>query len=122
MSRERETTKVQPICVYDADCSICTKLACWASKRSPVTFTGYADLRDRGVDPVAYSEYLVFAGETVQRGHHAVAAVLKTMGVPWSWLGSIIDWRIVSPLAGATYKQVAKRRPCATGGTCAVTR
>lgn len=122
MGSKREVRKVQAICVYDADCSICTKLSCWASKRSPVTFTGYADLRDRGVDPAEYSEHLVFVGETVQRGHHAVAAVLKTMGAPWRLLGSIIDWRIVSPLTGAIYKQVAKRRPCAPGGTCAVTR
>lgn len=100
------------LCVYDTDCVFCTKLARWASARTAVTFTGHADLRERGVDESEYEKYLVFAGETVERGHRAVAAVLKTMGLPWRVIGQIIDWAPVRPVADVVYRKVAESRSC----------
>lgn len=100
----------EPVCVYDTGCGVCTRLARWASQRSPVTFTGPIDLSSRGVDPVEYKEYVVYAGETVERGHKAIAAVLQTMRQPWALIGRIIGLRALSPVGAFVYRFVARNR------------
>ena len=99
-----------PICVYDTSCNMCSKLARWASERSTVEFTGPVDLSHRGVDPAEYKEYVVYSGETVERGHKAIAAVLMTMNRPWSWLGRIFNLKVLSPLGRIIYRFVAQNR------------
>lgn len=103
-------TFAEPVCVYDTACGVCTRLARWASLRSPVTFTGTIDLTNRGVDPAEYKEYVVYAGETVERGHKAIAAVLQTMRQPWALIGRIIDLKALSPLGALVYRFVAQNR------------
>ena len=115
MNVENRITVGSPaLCIYDANCTMCTKLARWAQKRTDVKFTGYADLTHRGVDPSEYDSYLVFAGETVERGHRAVAAVLKTMGFPWKLLGTAVGARAFDSLGRKVYGEVAERRSCST--------
>ncbi|AZQ76479.1 DUF393 domain-containing protein [Flaviflexus ciconiae] len=111
-----------PICVYDRGCKMCARMAKFASKRTHVEFTGFADLTSRGVNPAEYSQHLVYAGETVERGHRAVAAVLATMGRPWSWVGRIINLRPVEPIARRAYAWVARNRSCSAlgNGACSI--
>lgn len=104
------TSHAGSICVYDTECNLCKKWARWAGKRTDVVFTGPLDLTHRGVDPAEYEEYVVFAGETVERGHKAIAAVLMTMDRPWSWLGKIIDVKVLTPLGRFVYRFVARNR------------
>ncbi|AZN29219.1 DUF393 domain-containing protein [Flaviflexus salsibiostraticola] len=112
MTNEHETpgTKSRPICVYDGNCGICTKMARWASRRSPAEFTDHADLSHRGVDDSEYEKYLIFAGETVERGHRAVGAVFKTMPWPWKAAGYVINFRLLTPVAREAYRLVASNR------------
>lgn len=102
----------RPVCVYDTDCGFCTKLAKWAEQRTDVEFTGYADLSHRGVDDAEFDKYLVYAGETVERGHGAVSAVLKTMKFPWNVIGRLIDFAPIRPASKKVYRSVAERRHC----------
>lgn len=109
-SHDSSDNRGRPVCVYDTGCSICHKLARWASRRSDITFTGPIDLRHRGVDQAEYVEYVVYAGETVERGHRAIGAVLMTMEWPWTWVGRFINFKPVGPLAHWVYRFVAKNR------------
>ena len=103
-------TSSHPVCVYDTGCDLCRRLARWAAERSPIEFTGPIDLGHRGVDPGEYADHVVYAGERVERGHKAIAAVLMTMDRPWSLLGRIIDLRVLSPLGRGVYRFVARNR------------
>lgn len=82
----------------------------WASRRSDIEFTDHADLSHRGVDPSEFPKHLVFAGTTVERGNRAVGFVLLTMGLPYSLLGRLINFRPLGPLAAAAYRLVATNR------------
>ena len=114
--------------VYDADCGFCTSCAQWVSKRSDCTITPWQALAtgDGGLAAHSLTEQDVMdaawwlAVDNQLSGARAIAAALRSCGLPWSVLGRLIDLPPLRPLAAVVYRWVARNRYRLPGSTCEV--
>ena len=113
--------------VFDGDCAFCTSAAHLLERIGPeaeIVAWQFADLDQLGITVVQASEAVrwIDTDGVVRSGHEAIAAALGTAGWPWRIAGRVILLPVVSPLAAATYRLVARNRHRLPGGTpaCAI--
>jgi predicted DCC family thiol-disulfide oxidoreductase YuxK len=112
----------RPVFVFDGDCAFCTSSARLLERIGPeaeIVAWQLADLDELGITAAQASEAVrwIEAGNAVRSGHEAIAAALGTAGWPWRIAGRAILLPVVSPLAAATYRLVARNRHRLPGGT-----
>lgn len=117
----------RPVFVFDGDCAFCTSSARLLERIGPeaeIVAWQLADLDELGITAAQASEAVrwIDAEGVVRSGHEAIAAALGTAGWPWRTAGRVILLPVVSPLAAATYRLVARNRHRLPGGTpaCAI--
>lgn len=117
----------RPVFVFDGDCAFCTSAARLLGRIGPqaeIVAWQLADLDELGITAAQASEAVRWIGAdgAVRSGHEAIAAALGTAGWPWRVAGRVILLPVVSPLAAATYRLVARNRHRLPGGTpaCAI--
>lgn len=120
-------TAGRPVFVFDGDCAFCTSAAHLLERIGPeaeIVAWQFADLDELGITAAQASEAVrwIDADGTVRSGHEAIAAALGTAGRPWRIVGRVILLPVVSPLAAATYRLIARNRHRLPGGTpaCAI--
>jgi predicted DCC family thiol-disulfide oxidoreductase YuxK len=104
-----------PVLVFDGDCAFCTSCARLLERLGPeATIVAWqvAELDELGITAAQAAEAVrwVEADGTVRSGHEALAAALVTAGQPWRTVGWAISLPVVSPLAAAGYRLVARNR------------
>lgn len=112
----------RPVFVFDGDCAFCTSAARLLERIGPeaeIVAWQLADLDQLGITAAQASEAVrwIDADGTVRTGHEAIAAALGTAGWPWRIAGRAILLPVVSSLAAATYRLVARNRHRLPGGT-----
>jgi predicted DCC family thiol-disulfide oxidoreductase YuxK len=112
----------RPVLVFDGDCSFCTSCARLLKRIGPETEIvawQFTDLDELGITAAQAAEAVrwIAADGTVRSGHEAIAAALGTAGRPWRIAGRAILLPVVSPLAAAGYRLVARNRHRLPGGT-----
>jgi len=119
----------RPVFVFDGDCAFCTSAARLLERIGPeaeIVAWQLADFDELGITAAQASEAVrwIDAGNAVRSGHEAIAAALGTAGWPWRIAGRVILLPVVSPLAAAIYRLVARNRHRLPGGTpaCATGR
>jgi predicted DCC family thiol-disulfide oxidoreductase YuxK len=117
------------VLVFDGDCAFCTSCARLLERIGPeaeIVAWQLADLRELGITAAQAAEAVrwIEADGTVRTGHEALAAALATAGWLWRVAGRAILLPVVSPLAAAGYRLVARNRHRLPGGTpaCAAGR
>jgi predicted DCC family thiol-disulfide oxidoreductase YuxK len=116
--------------IFDGDCAFCSSCARFlaARVRPSVSVRPWqeVDLESLGLTAAECAEALqcvvVPSSEKVS-GHRAVALALRSCRFPWSLIGRVIGWRVLSPLGSLVYRAVANNRHRLPGGTpaCKVT-
>lgn len=115
--------------VFDGDCAFCTSCARLLERIGPqaeIVAWQLADLDELGITAAQAAEAVrwIEADGTVRTGHEAIAAALATAGWPWRIAGRTMLLPVVSPLAAAGYRLIARNRHRLPGGTpaCATGR
>lgn len=113
--------------LFDGDCGFCTRSAAVLKRLrldAEVTPWQFSDIGRYGItaDQAMDAVQFVAADGSVASGHHAIAGVLRTGGLPLRILGVLLVLPGLSPLAGLVYRVVARYRYRLPGGTpaCAV--
>jgi predicted DCC family thiol-disulfide oxidoreductase YuxK len=109
-------------CVYDGDCGICTRLAGWVAAHSDcgVVPSQSLDLAAAGLteEQVATSVWWLDSdGRPAASGAAAIAAVLRTCGPPWRWIGRYLQLPVIRTIAELKYRVIARFRYRLPGGT-----
>ncbi|MEY3366322.1 MAG: hypothetical protein RIS71_1059, partial [Actinomycetota bacterium] len=107
--------------IFDGDCAFCSSCARFlaARVRPSVSVRPWqeVDLDSLGLTAAECAEALqcvvVPSSEKVS-GHRAVALALRSCRFPWSLIGRVIGWRVLSPL-GLARSSTARSRTIATG-------
>lgn len=117
---------MQPVLVYDGDCSVCTKLARIVTTRLRPTPSRYAvsawqdlDLTSLGLTPEACDGALQWV-DTNGRVHAAQNAVARLLLASRLWArpaGAVLLMPGINQLAGVIYRWVAVNRDRLPGGT-----
>jgi predicted DCC family thiol-disulfide oxidoreductase YuxK len=117
----------RPVLVFDGDCAFCTSSARLLERIGPeavIVPWQLTDLDPLGLTEVEAMEAVRWVGAdgSARAGHEAIAAALRTAGLPWRIAGRILLLPVISPLAAAVYRIVARNRHRLPGGTpaCAV--
>ncbi len=115
--------------VFDGDCAFCTSCARLLERIGPqaeIVAWQLADLGKLGITAAQAAEAVRWAEAdgTVRTGHEAIAAALATARRPWRIASRAMLLPVVSPLAAAAYRLVARNRHRLPGGTpaCAAGR
>lgn len=108
--------------VFDGDCAFCTSCARLLERIGPqaeIVAWQLADLNELGITAEQAAEAVrwVDLDGTVRTGHEAIAAALSTAGRPWRIAGRTLQLPMVSPLAAAAYRLIARNRHRLPGGT-----
>ena len=108
--------------LYDADCGFCTRVARLAAPlrlEVDVKPLQSVDLDALGVSPERATAELPFVSDdgSVEYGHAAIAAALRTGGLPYRVLGSMVVSRPLNALAVRAYAWVSRHRHQLPGGT-----
>lgn len=108
--------------VFDGDCAFCTSCARLLGRIGPqaeIVAWQLTDLDELGITAAQAAEAVrwIDPDGTVRSGHEAIAAALATTGWPWRIAGRAILLPLVSPLAAAGYRLVARNRHRLPGGT-----
>ena len=112
----------RPVLVFDGDCAFCTSCARLLERIGPqaeIVAWQLADLDELGVTAEQAAEAVrwIEPDGTVRTGHEAIAAALSAAGRPWRIAGRAILLPVVSPLAAAGYRLIARNRHRLPGGT-----
>jgi predicted DCC family thiol-disulfide oxidoreductase YuxK len=68
-------------------------------------------LSDLGLTREQAEESVLFIdGDCVLSGSRAVAAILRSGRWPWPWIGAVVDFPVVRPVAQVGYRLVARYR------------
>jgi len=114
---------VAGLLLYDADCAFCTRAAAAARRlRLPIDVAPMQsyDLLSLGVCPArARTELPFVADERVRYGAAAIAAALRTGGLPCRVVGCLMSVPPLSWAAAATYRIISRNRHRLPGGTAA---
>ncbi len=108
----------------DADCGFCMRTAALVPRLGvdvDASTVQAADLEALGVDPdraVVEMPY-VHPDGSVDYGHRAFAAILRTGALPWRVVGRLRTTPPVDPVARRAYHWVAANRSRLPGGTAA---
>lgn len=120
-------TTGRPVLVFDGDCAFCTSCARLLERTGPeakIVAWQLADLDELGITAAQAAEAVrwIEVDGAIRTGHEAIAAALGVAGQPWRAIGRAITLPVISPLAAATYRLVARNRHRLPGGTpaCAV--
>jgi predicted DCC family thiol-disulfide oxidoreductase YuxK len=111
------------VLVFDGDCAFCTSCARLLERTglaADAVAWQVADLDELGITAAQAAEALrwVEADGTIRTGHEALAAALGTAaGSIWRLVGRALLLPGISPLAGASYRLVARNRHRLPGGT-----
>jgi predicted DCC family thiol-disulfide oxidoreductase YuxK len=116
----------RPVLVFDGDCAFCTSCARLLERigsEAEIVAWQLADLDELGITAAQAAEAVrwIEADGTVRTGHEAIAAALIAAGRPWRIAGRAMLLPVVSPLAAACYRLVARNRHRLPGGTPACT-
>ena len=108
--------------VFDGDCAFCSSCARLLERIGPqaeIVAWQLTDLDGLGITAEEAAEAVrwVEPGGTVRTGHEAIAAVLCAAGMPWRIAGRMLQLPVVSPLAAASYRLIARNRHRLPGGT-----
>ncbi len=108
--------------VFDGDCAFCTSCARLLERIGPeaeIVAWQLADLDELGITAAQAAEAVrwIEADGTVCSGHEAIAAALATAGRLWRIAGRAMLLPLISPLAAAGYRLVARNRHRLPGGT-----
>lgn len=118
-----QTWCVQPLLIFDGDCSFCTTTASWIEHRLPadvkVVAWQFIDPEALGltVDDVTTAAYWVDAWGHTHRGHRAAAKALIAAGRGWTLLGVLGLYPPTSWIAAGLYRLIANNRYRLPGGT-----
>jgi predicted DCC family thiol-disulfide oxidoreductase YuxK len=118
----------RPVLLYDGDCAFCTSCARLAEKRvkpdAIVVPWQFADLAELGVteEQAADAVQWVQADGTVRSGHEAIAAMLRTSGPTYRFIGRLLLLPGISSIAAKAYGLVATNRHRLPGSTPACKR
>lgn len=112
----------RPALVFDGDCAFCTSCARLLERIGPeaeIVAWQVADLDELGMTAAQAAEAVrwVEPAGTVRTGHEALAAALRSAGAPWRIAGRALVLPVISPLAAAGYRLVARNRHRLPGGT-----
>ena len=124
---DRET-QTGPIIVFDGDCNICSRWVRFLMVRdtsAPYRFAamqgaaGQRLLSQYGLDPDDPETFILVTETGILQQSDAIAAVLKSLGEPWSFVGAMIvlipqsvrDWAY-RRLARNRYRWFGKRDVC----------
>lgn len=112
----------RPVLVFDGDCAFCTSCARLLERIGPqaeIVAWQLTDLDALGITEAQAAEAVrwVDADGMVRTGHEAIAAALGTAGMPWRIAGRTLLLPVVSPLAAAGYRLIARNRHRLPGGT-----
>ena len=117
--------RAAPILVYDGDCGFCTASASWIGRRLPndvaVTPWQALDLAAHGLTEadVTTAAYWIDDAGRRHRGAAGVAAALRSAGGGWALVGRALQLPLLSGLAAAVYRVIARYRHRLPGGTAA---
>lgn len=112
----------RPTLVFDGDCAFCTSCARLLGRIGPqaeIVAWQLADLEELGITAAQAAEAVrwVDLDGTVRTGHEAIAAALSTAGMPWRIAGRALQLPLISSLAAAGYRLIARNRHRLPGGT-----
>lgn len=114
---------------FDGDCAFCTSCARLLERIGPqaeIVAWQLADLDELGITAAQAAEAVrwIDLDGTVRTGHEAIAAALGTAGRPWRIAGRAMLLPLISPLAAAGYRLIARNRHRLPGGApaCAAGR
>lgn len=115
---------MRPTLLYDADCGFCTKAARLVPRLHldvDVVALQTIDLASLNVSSERAVEEMPFVHPdgTVNYGHEAVAAALRTGPAPVHVLGLILGLPALTPIARPAYRWLARHRHRLPGGTAA---
>ena len=105
-----------PALVYDGDCTFCTRSAAWIATRLPagtsVLASQEVDLATLGLtaEQTADAAWWINIEGDQHRGHHAIAAALRTCGGMWGTVGRVLTLPGISLLAAGVYELIARNR------------
>jgi len=111
-----------PTLVFDGDCAFCSSCARLLERIGPeaeIVAWQLADLDELGITAERAAEAVrwIEPDGTVRSGHEAIAAALAAAGRPWRIAGRILQLPLVSSLAAAGYRLIARNRHRLPGGT-----
>jgi predicted DCC family thiol-disulfide oxidoreductase YuxK len=112
----------RPVLLFDGDCAFCTSCARLLERIGPeakIVAWQVSDLDKLGVTAAQAAQAVrwVEPDGTVRSGHGAIAAALGTAGRPWRIPSRTLLLPVISPLAAAVYRLVARNRQRLPGGT-----
>ncbi|MFI7539806.1 thiol-disulfide oxidoreductase DCC family protein [Actinoplanes sp. NPDC049599] len=116
---------MNPVFVYDGDCSFCTSCARFIERRIPSQATvvpwQFADLDRLGLtlDQVESAVQWVGTDGTIAAGPDAIALLLRDAGRLWTVPGRALQVRTVGLVAWPAYRWIAGHRHLLPGGTAA---
>ena len=102
--------------IYDGDCEFCRRCAEAARRRlgSKVEVLAYqeADLAVIGLTAGQAQDAAWWISESGERfgGHRCVAKVLIEAEGAWGLLGRMLEWPLISQVAGGVYRLVSRNR------------
>lgn len=116
---------MDPIFLYDGDCSFCTSCARFIERRmrtrAAVVAWQFADLDRLGVtqEQAEAAVQWIGADGAVASGPEAIAVLMKDAGSYWRPLGFLLGLRPVLWLAWPVYRLISRHRDKLPGGTAA---
>ena len=120
----RTVAEVSLHVIFDGDCAFCSTCARFLESRlrssAAVRPWQRVELEALGLteDECAAALQCVDTARKVKvSGHRAVAMALRACRFPWSVIGRLIEWRVLSPLGAVVYRTVANNRHRLPGGT-----
>ncbi len=102
--------------IYDGDCEFCRRCAEAARRKlgGKVEVLAYqeVDLAEIGLTAHQVEEAAWWIGKNGERfgGHRCVAKVLIEADGGWGMLGRMLEWPLISQIAGGVYRLISRNR------------
>jgi predicted DCC family thiol-disulfide oxidoreductase YuxK len=120
------TKQLNPVFVYDGDCSFCTSCAHfierWIPTRAAIVPWQFADLSALGLTQQECETAVQWVDPGIgvtAAGPDGIAAMLRDAGKGWWLIGTVLRLKPVRAVAWPAYRWIAGHRHLLPGGTAA---